>query len=78
VKRTNIDLLAALVVLLVLVGAGAFFALTGKELLSHDLLGALGAFLVAALTRWRLGLSKRAAAPPVDPGASGSQGEVLE
>ena len=47
------DLIAGLLSLVALMVIGALYAFTGHEIVSRDLEVALGAFVIAALTRWR-------------------------
>ena len=60
----NPDLIAGLLTLLALLVAGGIYAFTDKTVLSTDLMAALGAFVMAALTRWRLSLKPKAEEAP--------------
>jgi len=66
-KIKNPDLLAALACLAALITVGAIYAFTGQQVIGVELQAALGAFVLAALTRWRLGLKKPAPAKPEAP-----------
>lgn len=66
----NTDLLAGLGALFALMAIGAVRVFAQQELVSQDLQMALGAFVVAALTRWRLGLRSKAAETPEVPAPS--------
>lgn len=70
----NPDLLAAVACLLAVAVSEGVHVATGERLLSADLEAAAGAFVIAALTRWRLRAAvpkKLADAPtaPIDGGA---------
>jgi len=66
----NTDLLAGLGALIALVAIGVVRIYTGEEPVSQDLQVALGTFVVAALTRWRLGLRGAAQEPSEPPAPS--------